>query len=72
MCELNARKQQKKMGKIPSFANSMAKAVGKAVLSSPALPALPTALGQAVGKDGLPLKHAPSFANNFGLCCWQS
>jgi hypothetical protein len=28
-------------------------------------------LGQAVGKDGLPLKHVPSFANSFGPCCWQ-
>jgi hypothetical protein len=77
MCELNARKEQKKGGNFPALPTAWAKVVGKAGLSSPALPALPTALGQAVGKAGLPLKHAPALptasADTVGKeNCWQS
>jgi hypothetical protein len=53
------------------LANPLDKAVGKEAQLCQQL-ALPTALGQAVGKAGRVLQGKPIFANSLAQSCWQS
>jgi hypothetical protein len=76
MCGLKARKQQKKRGKIPSFASS----VGQSCLQSWAFPTNRASFANSFANSfgagcwqswAFPTSRA-SFANSFGSGCWQT